>query len=270
MADEKMIAKIKALLDKAESTGFEKEADAFIAKAQELMMKYAIDDAMVRASGKKSKDEIVTRSVEVRRRFRGTQGQFLSGLARLFKCRVYFSDYGEARLPYYIVGYEGDAIFVEILFESIRAQANGARLTAGIGLRKRVECNDCGGSGTYPKSIGGGKCDTCKGKGIRQGSQGIQAHSFLEGYFSRVLARCADRYRQQVEAAGSSVALALRDKGQEVDAWMGDHLDLRKARASRARSFDGNAYGKGHDAGNKADISGGRGHFSDKPRKELS
>lgn len=266
MAEEKLLNQIRNLLAKAESTTFEAEADACIAKAQELMMKHAIDEAMLKASGKKSREEIVTLQVTIRKRFKATQGSFLHQMAQLFNCRVYYTDIG-ARLPYTVVGYESDAAFVEILFESIRAQANRDRLAAGIGLRKIVDCNDCGGSGEYPDFLGGGKCETCKGKGKRQGSQGIAAHSFLDGYFNRVLARCRERYKKQVEEAGSSVALALRDRSVDVDDWMKKRVSLRTARASRARSFDAGAHASGRSAGERTDISGGRGHI--KPTKEL-
>ncbi len=39
--------RIAALLDKAESTSYPAEADAFMAKAQELMARHAIDEAML-------------------------------------------------------------------------------------------------------------------------------------------------------------------------------------------------------------------------------
>lgn len=268
MANEDMIRKITALLAKAESTQYEAEADAFIAKAQELMMRHAVDEAMLRAAGNKSKEEIVKREVQIRKRFKNTQGSFLSGLARLLNCRVYYSDIG-SRLPYTIVGFESDAVFVEVLFESIRAQGNAARLHAGIALRKRVDCHDCGGDKVYPEYLGGGPCDTCKGRGYIQGGQVLQVNSFLEGYFNRVLSRCTARYRKMEEEAGSSVALALRDKGKDVDDWINERMQLRTARARRARDLDYGAYTKGREAGDRTDISGGRGHLQD-DRKELT
>lgn len=48
--DEGMLAKVQALIAKAESTEYGAEAEALYAKAQELMAKYAIDEAMFRDS----------------------------------------------------------------------------------------------------------------------------------------------------------------------------------------------------------------------------
>ena len=47
--DGRVLDKVRALLAKAESTEFEEEADALTAKAQELMARHAIDQAMVAA-----------------------------------------------------------------------------------------------------------------------------------------------------------------------------------------------------------------------------
>src|SRR6476646_1454927 len=46
-----MLERVRALLSKAESTTFPEEADALTAKAQELMARHAIDQAMVDAGG---------------------------------------------------------------------------------------------------------------------------------------------------------------------------------------------------------------------------
>lgn len=43
-----MLAKVEALLAKAESTEFNEERESLVAKAQELMTKYAIEEAMLR------------------------------------------------------------------------------------------------------------------------------------------------------------------------------------------------------------------------------
>ena len=59
-----MLAKIRALLAKAESTRFEAESDALTAKAQELMARHAIDDAVAR-SARSSEERPVARRIAV-------------------------------------------------------------------------------------------------------------------------------------------------------------------------------------------------------------
>jgi len=49
--DPKMLTRVRALLAKAESTEFAEEADAFFAKAQELMTRYSLERAMLFADG---------------------------------------------------------------------------------------------------------------------------------------------------------------------------------------------------------------------------
>lgn len=60
---EKMMKRVEALLAKAESTEFDEERESFIAKAQELMTKYAIEEASLRQG--KSADEIVTEHIQI-------------------------------------------------------------------------------------------------------------------------------------------------------------------------------------------------------------
>lgn len=46
-AQEKVLARVRSLLAKAESTDFDDEADALSAEAQELMSRYALDRALL-------------------------------------------------------------------------------------------------------------------------------------------------------------------------------------------------------------------------------
>ena len=44
---DKVLAKVRALLDQAEATDYEEEAHAFISGAERLMAKYGIEEALV-------------------------------------------------------------------------------------------------------------------------------------------------------------------------------------------------------------------------------
>ena len=56
--DAKMVARVQALLAKAESTDFPHEAEALFAKAQELMTRHLIDDTLARARTSTDKPEL--------------------------------------------------------------------------------------------------------------------------------------------------------------------------------------------------------------------
>ena len=57
-AHEKMTKRISALIAKAESTTSPEEAAVFMAKAEELMLKHAIDRAKLEQLGKLAKEDI--------------------------------------------------------------------------------------------------------------------------------------------------------------------------------------------------------------------
>lgn len=67
-ASESTIAKIQALFAKANATNFAEEAEAYLAKAEELMAKYNLDEAIFKADsngGKVTEEEIVRASWKI-------------------------------------------------------------------------------------------------------------------------------------------------------------------------------------------------------------
>lgn len=66
VSDPKMLGKIRGLLAKAESTQFPAEAEAFSAKAQDLMTRYAIDHALLESDNPRgSIGDVTTRRILV-------------------------------------------------------------------------------------------------------------------------------------------------------------------------------------------------------------
>jgi hypothetical protein len=118
---EGIIRKIRALLDKAESTSYEAEAESFTAKAQELMLQYAVDEAEMETAGKKKSEDIVIRDVIVKRGQAATESRqsFIGQVARSFGCRIFLWS-GTDRVA--VVGYESDTMFVEMMYLSINVQ----------------------------------------------------------------------------------------------------------------------------------------------------
>ncbi len=79
--DEGTLAKVRALLAKAESTNFEHEAAALTAKAQELMSRHAIDEAMARGASGGSRDTPLIRRLPVDDPYAGPKSTLLAVVA---------------------------------------------------------------------------------------------------------------------------------------------------------------------------------------------
>jgi hypothetical protein len=126
-ADERMLSRIRALLAKAEATEYAEEAEALSARAQELMAKYSIDQALLAAeSGRK--DAPSGRRIAVDNPYEAPKTSLLQAVAMANRCRVVWSkEVGLAT----VVGFEADLDAVELLFTSLLVQASAAMLHAG-------------------------------------------------------------------------------------------------------------------------------------------
>jgi len=126
-ADERMLSRIRALLAKAEATEYAEEAEALSARAQELMAKYSIDQALLAAeSGRK--DAPAGRRIAVDNPYEAPKTSLLQAVATANRCRVVWSkEVGLAT----VVGFEADLDAVELLFTSLLVQASTAMLRAG-------------------------------------------------------------------------------------------------------------------------------------------
>jgi len=125
--DPGVLHKVRSLLAKAESTSFPEEAEALTAKAQQLMDRHAIDQAVLgAASGSAGRPE--GRTVAVEAPYARPKFQLLSVLATANRCRAVL----EARSGIAtVVGYPDDHATVELLYTSLLVQATRAMLRAG-------------------------------------------------------------------------------------------------------------------------------------------
>ncbi len=120
-ADARQLERIRALLAKAESTTFAEEADALTAKAQELMTRYAIDQAMVAGSEGGAERAPSVRRVAVDDPYAGPKSLLLSEIASANRCRAVWSQtFGFST----VFGFEPDLDGVELLFTSLLVQAS--------------------------------------------------------------------------------------------------------------------------------------------------
>ena len=114
--------KVRALLAKAESTSFPAEAEACTAKAQELMERYAIDEAML-AGDRAVSGAATSMRVRIDAPYARPKAVLLFAVARANRCRaVYDAGYGFAT----VFGFGSDLWAVDLLFTSLLVQAGVA------------------------------------------------------------------------------------------------------------------------------------------------
>ncbi|WP_338896770.1 DUF2786 domain-containing protein [Streptomyces sp. TG1A-60] len=172
--ESRMLARVRALLAKAEATGFPEEAEALSAKAQELMARHSIDEALLAARAH-SKDAPGACRIGVEPPYETAKAVLLDAVARANRCEAVWN---EALGFSTVVGFEADLEVVELLHASLLVQATTAMARAEAAQRK------------------GGRKRT---KTFRQ--------SFLAAYAHRIgdrLAAVADAQVAEAEAEGEA------------------------------------------------------------------
>ncbi|WP_424922253.1 DUF2786 domain-containing protein [Streptomyces sp. wa53] len=127
----RMLTRIRALLAKAEATGFPEEAEALTTKAQELMARHSIDEALLAARTHSAEVPGAVR-IGVDAPYESAKAVLLDAVASANRCRaVWNSDLGFTT----VVGFEPDLESVELLFTSLLVQGNAAMTKAEAGQR---------------------------------------------------------------------------------------------------------------------------------------
>lgn len=123
--DAKVLAKVRALLAKAEATNFPEEAQAYTAKAQELITRHALDTALLDGS---AADVPSGAHIPIEDPYAGAKSLLLARVARANRCRaVYYSEVAIST----VIGFEADLATVELLFTSLLVQATKAMVAEG-------------------------------------------------------------------------------------------------------------------------------------------
>jgi hypothetical protein len=126
-----MLTRIRALLAKAEATGYPEEAEALTAKAQELMARHSLDEALLAARTHRPDAPAACR-IGVDAPYESAKAILLDAVASANRCRaVWNSDFGFST----VVGFDGDLEAVELLYTSLLVQGTTAMTRAEAGQR---------------------------------------------------------------------------------------------------------------------------------------
>ena len=128
--DQRMLGRVRALLAKAESTEFPEEAEALTSRAQELMARHSIDDALLAAAGSGSAGpaQASGRRLFVDSPYEAAKAVLLDVVAGANRCRaIWHKNLGLCT----VLGFPGDLDAVELLFTSLLVQATTAMIQAG-------------------------------------------------------------------------------------------------------------------------------------------
>jgi len=221
--NQKMLAKVQALLAKAESTPFPEEAAAFIAKAQELMTRHAIDDAMAAAGPRHRGEKPVLRAVTIPDPYKSAKVSLLAAVASANDVRVV-----TGRDDVTLVGFESDIDLTEVLFASLLVQATREMHLAATR--------------------------------ITDGRLRAFRHAFLVAYGSRVGDRLSEARRATTEEAetvyGTALVPVMAERTEAVDDFVADTWPRLRTRRSTLSHRGG--WLTGHAAAERADLGAGR------------
>lgn len=129
-SDQRVLDRVRALLAKAESTEFPEEAEALTARAQELMARHSIDEALLAASapGRTGTGQASGLRLFIESPYEAAKAALLDVIASANRCRaVWHKDLGLGS----VLGFPGDLQAVELMFTSLLVQATTALVAAG-------------------------------------------------------------------------------------------------------------------------------------------
>ena len=220
-----ILERVRALLAQAESTTFEAEAEAFTAKAQELMTRHAIDVAMVSARADRAETPVSIR-VPIDDPYFDAKALLLHYVAQSSRCRSVIHDrYAMST----VIGYAGDIAATEVLFTSLLVQAQAAMHATAAAAPA----------------------------GARARSRSFRS-AFLTAYAHRIGARLAEINAGVIADAdaGRSILPVLAARSAAVDTAV-DEMFGELSRSRARRGYDPAGWASGHLAADRAQLTSG-------------
>lgn len=242
-ATERVHARVRALLRKAESTEFPAEAEALTAKAQDLLTRHALDEAIViggadgaAPGGAPPVGGPVVRPVPITATYAAGRAQLLAAVAAANRSTVVWDPAASTAM---VVGFGVDLDAVDVLWRSLQAQAELAVAAAGSVTDSR------------------GRSRTRSWRS-----------AFWVAFAQRIGQRLAEQNRSTVAevAAGPSPLLpVLASRQRQVDETVA--REFPRVVRRRRRVSNGDGWSAGHAAANAARLQATSGLASGTPRR---
>lgn len=235
--------KIAKLLHKAEKAGTTEEADAFLSKAQELMVTYAIDEAMLARAREGHVEEIVRDEILYHSTYSRAQFQIGATIARANDCQVLVRKGKDLmRTTLYLIGFKNDVERVNVLNASVQIQAMQAMNNWWCEL-ERAPTNQR-------------EKFKLRREFLFSFAVGLQRKLALAKERGRTQATLNEQQRSNLtpDEAVESVALVLMDKQTRVRRFMDEYYggNIKKGRATRFAGGNLEAVTAGARAGQNA------------------
>ncbi|SDT08792.1 Protein of unknown function [Microlunatus soli] len=219
-----VLDKVRGLLAKAESTTFTAEAEALTAKAQELMTRHAIDEALLQTDRAADDIDVSARRLHIDNPYASTKATLVHCVAEANRVRAVWDDRLGACT---IIGQPTDLETVDLLFTSLLVQAARAMNDHGRDSR----------SGSADRS-----------RSFRR--------SFLLAYANRIGERLAETSHDVATEYGAELVPVLARRQEAVDE------EFRRMFPSvshgRTRSVDRRGWAAGTAAADQAVLPRGR------------
>lgn len=224
---EGLLAKVRAMLAKAESTEFPEEAEAFNAKAAELMARHGINEAELASSGRSS-DTISQLVIEMDNPYSYEKAALLTAVAESLRCQAIATARGSIVVSCTVVGYGSDLERVNLLYTSLLMQS------AALVTRQRPAEGSRVSTVMFRKSW---------------------FHGFNVAVRDRLVAAEAKAEQETPAIGGVSTALVLRDRSKEVSR---EFRRMFPRAVTHSRNVSSGGYRAGLAAGAKANLGSGR------------
>jgi hypothetical protein len=234
-ASEQQLTRIRALLAKAENpAATPAEAEAYTAKAVELMAKYGVDRALLAESDPTSDvpdDRIITMSGNYAKDKQNLCSQIALALGCKSVLRTRYPN-GVKTLSVHLFGYGADLDRAEMLFTSLLVQSAQALAAERTPYGQNVAA--------YRRSWLAGYTD--------------QVARRLQAAEKSAQRTAASSTADDAQASGRSMALVLADRSAVVAARVAEVYP--KLGKGRPRQLSGDGYYHGADAGRRANLGG--------------